>query len=121
MHSYLDQMLEKLVLCRELLADTGSVFVQIGDENVHRLALVLDEVFGAENRIATIPYVTAGHRRRIRCPAVADFLLWYAKDKPQAKYHQIYEAGRPAGAAANVDLGSPVGATRRYDQDPHTR
>ena len=56
-HSYLDQMLEKLTLCRELLTESGSIFVQIGDENVHRMAVALDEVFGHENRVATIPFV----------------------------------------------------------------
>lgn len=98
-HSYLDQMLAKLVLCRELLADSGSVFVQIGDENVHRMALVLDEVFGADNRMATIPYVTSGSSSANTLPSVADFLLWYAKDKPQAKYHQLYE---PLDRAARI-------------------
>ena len=90
-HSYLDLTLEKLVLMRELLADTGSLFMQIGDENVHRAAVLLDEVFGAENRIATIPYATAGSSSAKTLPSVADFLLWYAKDKEQMKYRQVYE------------------------------
>ena len=76
-----------------------SVFVQIGDENVHRLALVLKEVFGAENRMATIPYVTAGSSSANTLPSVADFLLRYAKDKLQAKYHQLYE---PLDRAAKI-------------------
>ena len=90
-HSYLDQMHQKLTLCRELLAESGSVFVQIGDENVHRMALVLDEVFGHENRVATIPYATSGSTSARTLPSVADFLLWYAKDKPTVKYRQLYE------------------------------
>ena len=90
-HSYLDLTLEKLVLMRELLADSGSLFMQIGDENVHRAAILLDEAFGVENRIATIPYATAGSSSAKTIPSVADFLLWYAKDKRQAKYHQLYE------------------------------
>ena len=90
-HSYLDLTLEKLVLMRELLADSGSLFMQIGDENVHRAAVLLDEVFGAENRVATIPYVTSGSSSAKTLPSVADFLLWYAKDKAELKYHQMYE------------------------------
>ncbi len=90
-HSYLDEIHERLALFRELLADSGSLFMQIGDENVHRAAVLLDEVFGASNRIATIPYTTAGSSSSRTLPSVADFLLWYAKDKAQVKYHQLYE------------------------------
>ena len=90
-HSYLDGMHERLVLCRELLAETGSIFVQIGDENVLRMGLLLDEVFGAENRVALIPYATSGSSSANTLSSVADFLLWYAKDRGQVKYHQLYE------------------------------
>ena len=84
-------MLEKLTLCRELLTGSGSIFVQIGDENVHRMAAVLDEVFGHENRVATIPFATTSASSANTLASVADFLLWYAKDKEQVKYHQLYE------------------------------
>ena len=90
-HSYLDLTREKLSLMRELLADSGSLFMQIGDENVHRAAVLLDEVFGAENRVATIPYVTSGSSSAKTLPSVADFLLWYAKNSEQVKYRQLYE------------------------------
>ena len=90
-HSYLDLTREKLTLMRELLADSGSLVMQIGDENVLRVGLLLDEVFGAENRVALVPYATSGSSSSKTLPSVADFLLWYAKDKPQAKYRQLYE------------------------------
>ena len=90
-HSYLDLTREKLALMRELLADCGSLFMQIGDENVLRVGLLLDEVFGAENRVALIPYATSGSSSSKTLPSVADFLLWYAKDKSQVKYRQLYE------------------------------
>ena len=90
-HSYLDLTREKLILMRELLDDSGSLFMQIGDENVLRVGLLLDEVFGAENRVALIPYATSGSSSSNTLPSVADFLLWYAKDKNQVKYHQLYE------------------------------
>lgn len=89
--SYLDQMLEKLTLARDLLTESGSIFVQIGDENVHRMAVLLDEVFGHENRVATIPYSTTSGSSAKTLPSVADFLLWYAKDRSQVKYRQLYE------------------------------
>ena len=90
-HSYLDQMREKLILSRDLLSDSGSIFIQIGDENVHRVALVCDEVFGHENRVSTISFATSGSSSAATLPSVADYLLWYAKDKRRMKYHQLYE------------------------------
>ncbi len=90
-HSYLDLTREKLILMRELLADTGSLFMQIGDDNVLRVGLLLDEVFGAENRVSLIPFATTSGSSSKTLPSVADFLLWYAKDKRQSKYHQLYE------------------------------
>ncbi len=89
--SYLDQMFEKLTLARDLLTESGSIFVQIGDENVHRMAVLLDEVFGYENRVATIPFATSGSASSKTLPSVADFLLWYAKDRPTVKFRQLYE------------------------------
>ena len=90
-HSYLSYMRDRLMLARELLADSGSVFVQIGSENVHRVSMVLDDIFGAENRVATISFATTSGSSSKTLPEVADYLLWYAKDKTQAKYHQLYE------------------------------
>lgn len=120
-HSYLDLTREKLILMRELLADSGSLFMQIGDENVHRAAILLDEVFGAENRVATIPYATSGGSSAKTLPSVADFLLWYAKDRAQVKYRQMYEHIDRAGLldmwtwAARVE--SSDGATRPMTSD----
>ena len=115
-HSYLDLTREKLVLMRELLTESGSLFMQIGDDNVHRVAVLLDEVFGSENRVATIPYATAGSSSSRTLPSVADFLLWYAKDKTQVKYQPFYEPLDRHGLldmwtwAALVEL--PDGTTR---------
>ena len=90
-HSYLDLTREKLVLMRELLTDSGSLFMQIGDENILRVGLLLDEVFGAENRVSLIPFATTSGSSSRTLPSVADFLLWYAKDAQQIKYRQLYE------------------------------
>ena len=91
-HSYLAYLRDRLLLARELLHESGSCFVQIGDENVHRAGMVLDEVFGAHNRLATISYATTGASSAATLPQVADYLLWYCKDKTQAKYRQLYES-----------------------------
>ena len=90
-HSYLTYLRDRLLLARELLTDSGSCFVQIGDENVHRVGTVMDEVFGAENRVATISYATTSGSSAKTLPQVADYLLWYAKDKERLKYRQLYE------------------------------
>ena len=57
-HSYLTYLRDRLLLARNLLHESGSCFVQIGDENIHRVGIVMDEIFGAENRLATISYAT---------------------------------------------------------------
>ena len=90
-HSYLAYLRDRLLLARALLSESGSVFVQIGDENVHRVAVAMDEVFGAENRVATISYATTGGSSASTLPQVADYLLWYARDRGKAKYRQLYE------------------------------
>ncbi|MDE0106059.1 MAG: hypothetical protein OXN89_27070 [Bryobacterales bacterium] len=76
---------------RELLHENGSCFVQIGDENVHRVALVMDDIYGAENRMATISYETGGGTSAKTLPKGADYLLWYAKERRLVKYRQLYE------------------------------
>ena len=89
-HSYLDQLRLQLVLSRALLADTGSMFLQIGSSNLHVAALLMSEVFGHENHVATIPYVTGNPITRL-LPEIGNWLVWFARDKSQVKYHQLYE------------------------------
>ena len=91
-HSYLSYLRDRLLLAQELLHESGSCFVQIGDENVHRVGMVMDEIFGAENRVATISYATTGGSSANTLPQVADYLLWYAKDITRVKYRQLYES-----------------------------
>ena len=90
-HSYLDAVYRTAVHGRVLLADSGSFFLQISSANVHRLALVLDEAFGPDNRVATIAFAKSGSTSARNLPEVCDYLLWYAKDKAQVKFHQLYE------------------------------
>ena len=90
-HSYLAYLRDRLLLAHDLLHESGSCFVQIGDENVHRVGMVMDEIFGAENRVATITYATTSGSSAKTLPEIADYLLWYAKDAKKVKYRQLYE------------------------------
>ena len=90
MHSYLDSIYRIAAYSRLLLKDTGSFFLQISSEHLHRVAIILDEVFGAENRIATIPFATTGASSSKLLPDVATWLLWYAKNKEQLKFYKLY-------------------------------
>ena len=94
-HSYLTYLRDRLTVARDLLTDSGSIFVQIGDENVHRVRTVLDEVFGAQNFCAELVFrkTTGANSPVARVNAVAsvcDYVLWYAKSFDQLKYRQIY-------------------------------
>ena len=91
LHSYLDNLYRNFAYARALLAESGSIFVQIGSENVNRVALVLDEVFGAENRVALIQFAKTTGSTATTLPEVGDFLVWYAKSKDTVRYRQIYE------------------------------
>ena len=90
-HSYLTYLRDRLLLARNLLTETGSIFVQIGDENLDLVAGLVAEVFGRENRVATINFVKTGGSSASTLPEVADYLIWYAKDISRVKYRQLYE------------------------------
>ena len=103
-HSYLDTIYRIAAHARELLTESGSFFMQISQENVHRVALVLDEVFGADNRIATIMFAKAGSTSASTLPQVNDYLLWYCKDETHIKYRQLFE---PLSRAEIIDHFTP--------------
>ena len=99
-HSYLAYLRDRLVAARELLTETGSVFVQIGDENVHLVRSVLDEVFGAENFLSQITLWKTSGATANELPTVSDYILWYAKKRETVKYRQLYvekESGEGGG------------------------
>ena len=94
-HSYLTYLRDRLTAARDLLTDSGSIFVQIGDENVHRLRVLMDEIFGARNIASQIAFIkTSGQSSptaKVKSLAgVYDTILWYAKDLDQIKYRQPY-------------------------------
>jgi adenine-specific DNA-methyltransferase len=88
-HSYLAYLRDRLVAARELLTETGSVFVQIGDENVHLVRNVLDEVFGSENFLSQIYFATTGGFPSNELSRIGDYLIWYGKYAENVKYRQL--------------------------------
>ena len=89
-HSYLTYLRDRLTVARDLLADTGSIFVQIGDENVHRVRGLMDEVFGDENLVSQISFKSMGALGQGDIPNVYDYLIWYGRHKPALKFRPIY-------------------------------
>jgi DNA modification methylase len=113
--SYLEYMRQRLVLCRELLNSTGSIFVQIGEANMHYVRCLLDEIFGLDNFISVITFRTAVSTNNIK--SVADYLLWYAKDQTQMKRKQLYTERSEenlAGTFTYFDKDPKTGQNRAY-------
>jgi adenine-specific DNA-methyltransferase len=135
-HSYLSYLTERLYLCRELLSDRGSLFLQIGDDNAHVVRALLDEVLGRENFMGQIIFTKSSGRGATYLDSVYDVLLWYAKARDQVKYNQLYvpyDGGKqahlykyletPDGAEielsrAQIDGESPIPAGRLFKHDP---
>jgi adenine-specific DNA-methyltransferase len=90
-HSYLTYLRDRLTVARDLLTDSGSIFVQIGDENVHRVRAVMDEVFGTANAGDLLLVKKKGGQKGRFPEAVNDYIIWYFKDKQRAKTRQLYE------------------------------
>lgn len=99
-HSYLTYLRDRLLLARELLHESGSVFVQISDENVHHVREVMDEVFGTGNYVGLIVFKKTSGASTQRLATINDYLIWYAKDQDRLKYHQIYLPKEAGGEGA---------------------
>lgn len=89
-HSYLTYLRDRLLLAKELLAESGSIFVQISDENVHRVRCILDEVFGAENFVSIINYSSTSGLTSKYLSRNGDYVLWYGKKYTSIKYQQLF-------------------------------
>jgi adenine-specific DNA-methyltransferase len=87
-HSYLTYLRDRLLLSRELLAESGSCFVQISDENLHHVREVMDEIFGTENFCSVISFVKTTGQTSELLSNIADYLVWYARDKEKIKFRQ---------------------------------
>jgi adenine-specific DNA-methyltransferase len=114
-HSYLTYLRDRITAARDLLTATGSIFVQIGDENVHRVRAVMDEVFGEDNFVALIPFKkTTGAGSPSGgtevLASVVDFILWYARDVSRIKYRQLYRdkvaGGEGGGQYTSIEEAS---------------
>jgi adenine-specific DNA-methyltransferase len=90
-HSYLTYLRDRLTVARDLLTDSGSIFVQIGDENVHRVRAVMDEVFGDENFVVLITVQKTGAQPSELLAGVADYIVWFAKDISKIKSRMLHK------------------------------
>ena len=108
-HSYLTYLRDRLTVARDLLTESGSIFVQIGDENVHRIRAMMDEVFGDERFIVLITFQKTGGIEGNFLSNTVDYVLWYAKDRNHAKYRRLLISRR----AGHTSLD-------RYDQYQET-
>ena len=93
-HSYLTYLRDRLTVARDLLTDSGSIFVQIGDENVHRVRALMDEVFGEDNAVSQIGFAKTSGSTDDYLGQTTDYLLWYAKDKRQIKFRPALKTKR---------------------------
>jgi len=89
-HSYLTHLRDRLLLAKELLHESGSVFVQISDENVHHIKEVLEEIFGKDNFVSVISFTTTSGFPGGALSRAGDYIVWYAKDRKKLKYRQLF-------------------------------
>jgi adenine-specific DNA-methyltransferase len=118
-HSYLAYLRDRLVVARDLLTETGSVFVQIGDENVHLVRNVMDEVFGSENFVSSISVRKTGGTTGDFLSGTVDFIHWYAREKTLCKFRPLFSE-RPLEEAYDSgyqNLESLKGVRRRATLD----
>ncbi len=122
-HSYLSYLKDRFLASRDLLAESGSLFVQISDDNVHHVREILDEVFGANNFVCEIVAKKTGVQSSTTLPRVADLILWYAKAKSVLKYRALFSqrlSGDDAGAAYSRVL-EPDGGWRSASDEEQER
>jgi adenine-specific DNA-methyltransferase len=116
-HSYLTYLRDRLTVARDLLTDSGSIFVQIGDENVHRVRALMDEVFGDGNLVSEICVQKTGGQTTERLASIADYCLWYAKNLDALKYRQLFFdkiAGEGHGSGARYNSLDEAGRHFRW-------
>lgn len=116
-HSYLTYLRDRLTVARDLLTETGSIFVQIGDENEHRIRVLLDEVFGEANFCSCITYRTSVPLTSIGIPSICDRIIWYAKNKASYKYHDLFEFRDTGDKNRFTNVEFPNGLRRGLTQD----
>lgn len=111
-HSYLTYLRDRLLLAKELLHESGSVFVQISDENLHLVRNMLDEIFGSENFYAIVPFKKTSSLGSAGLDSINDYLVWYARERSHAKFNRLYlEVNDDTYAFPAVEM--PSGEWRR--------
>ena len=116
-HSYLTYLRDRLTVARDLLTESGSVFVQIGDENVHRVRAVMDEVFGEENCVTTIAFKKTAGLGKGEIAEVVDFVLWYSKSIATVKKRLLCDSKVPEFDPAYSMVKDTVGHFRRVRRE----
>ncbi len=116
-HSYLTYLRDRLTVARDLLTESGSVFVQIGDENVHRVRALMDEVFGGDNFCTQIMFRKTTGKGAGVLDNTVDFIIWYAKDREIVKYRPIYEVRSPSEEVNLRYVLLPDGTRRRLTNE----
>ena len=119
-HSYLSYLRDRLVVARELLTESGSAFVQIGEENLHLARCIMDEVFGSKQFVRLITFAKTGARVSNELGRTCDYLIWYAKDKSLMKFRPLFNPKGPDSFFCNVELtdGSIRKITKAEHSDP---
>ena len=122
-HSYLTYLRDRLTVARDLLTESGSIFVQIGDENVHRVRALMDELFGDDNFVALIPYVTTtSSSSDTALSSVADYLIWFSKKRQNLKFRQPYfekKFGNQGSSGYDLLWGLDGSIRRLTDSERH--
>ena len=123
-HSYLAYLRDRLIVAKDLLTDSGSIFVQISDENVHRVRCLMDEVLGSENFVSIITCkVTSGTQQKGAPRRISDYLVWYAKDKALVKFHRLFHSKKANKDTifSDVELmdGSRRSLTKEEKENPN--
>ena len=121
-HSYLTYLRDRLTVARDLLSDSGSIFVQIGDENVHRMRALMDEVFGDSNFVSEIIFKKTGGQSSSAIANVTDMILWYSRNTSAKKTRPLFADKRPGEeGATNYNWIQDLDGKRRplTEQEKH--
>ncbi|OEU72394.1 MAG: DNA methylase [Desulfuromonadales bacterium C00003107] len=117
-HSYLAYLRDRLIIARELLTGSGSIFVQIGDENIHLVRCLMDEVFGSENFCQLVPF-----RKKLMplgaklLEGMYDYLIWYAKDLDSVKFKHLFKKAEPRATSRWTNVELPDGTKRKLTKE----
>jgi adenine-specific DNA-methyltransferase len=121
LHSYLTYLRDRLLLARDLLAPSGSIFLQISDENLHHVREVMDDVFGCDHFCGQLFFQKTSYATADLVPPVGDYLLWYARDKSLIKFHKLFFSAFPSDAdLSNYYLELPDGIVRKVSAEEAT-